>query len=88
MNFNDFLTFFGPYGVLLDSYFSSWNHWKNNFSDFPEHSYSEYIDSWGEVLDNDGGKLQLPDTQYFYPDHDVVDDYFNDALQQNLFGGN
>ena len=25
-------------------------------------------------------------TQYFYPDHTIVDNYFNDALRDNLFG--
>ena len=74
--------------IKEEDYDDLYRKWLDDFSDFPEHSYSEYIDSWAEVLDNDGGKLQLPDTQYFYPDHEVVDDYFNDALQQNLFGGN
>jgi len=74
--------------IKQEDYDDLYRKWLDNFSDFPEHSYSEYIDSWGEVLDNDGGKLQLPDTQYFYPDHTRVDDYFNDALQQNLYGGN
>ena len=74
--------------IKQEDYDDLYRKWLDYFSDFPEHSYSEYIDSWGEVLDNDGGKLQLPDTQYFYPDHNVVDDYFNDALQQNLYGSN
>ena len=74
--------------IKQEDYDDLYRKWLDNFSDFPEHSYSEYIDSWAEVLDNDGGKLQLPDTQYFYPDHTRVDDYFNDALQQNLYGGN
>ena len=74
--------------IKQEDYDDLYRKWLDNFSDFPEHSYSEYIDSWGEVLDNDGGKLQLPDTQYFYPDHTRVDEYFNDALQQNLYGSN
>ena len=74
--------------IKQEDYDDLYRKWLDYFSDFPEHSYSEYIDSWAEVLDNDGDKLQLPDTQYFYPDHKVVEEYFNDALQNNLYGSN
>ena len=74
--------------IKEEDYNDLYRKWLNNFSDFPEHSYSEYIDSWAEVLDNDKGKLQLPDTQYFYPYHTIVEDYFNNSLRDNLYGSN
>ena len=74
--------------IKEEDYNDLYRKWLNNFSDFPEHSYSEYIDSWAEVLNNDRGKLQFPDTQYFYPDHTIVEDYFNNSLRDNLYGSN
>jgi len=74
--------------IKEEDYNDLYRKWMKNFSDFPEHSYSEYIDSWAEVLDNDGDKLQLPYMDHYYPDHNMVNDYFNDALQNNLYGSN
>jgi len=74
--------------IKEEDYNDLYRKWMKNFSDFPEHSYSEYIDSWAEVLDNDGDKLQLPYMDHYYPDHNMVNDYFNDSLQNNLYGSN
>ncbi len=74
--------------IKEEDYNDLYRKWLDNFSDFPEHSYSEYIDSWAEVLDNDGDKLQLPYMDHYYPDHNMVNDYFNDSLQNNLYGSN
>jgi len=74
--------------IKQEDYDDLYKQWLNDFSDFPEHSYSEYIDSWGEVLDNSGDKLKFPYMDHFYPDHNVVEEYFNDALRDNLYGRN
>ena len=74
--------------IKQEDYDDLYKQWLNNFSDFPEHSYSEYIDSLAEVLDEKGDKLQFPYLDHYYPDHNMVNDYFNDALQNNLYGSN
>ena len=74
--------------IKQEDYDNLYKEWLDTFSDFPEHSYSEYIESWGEVLRESGDELRFPDLQYFYPDHNIVNDYFNDSLRDNLYGGN
>ena len=74
--------------IIQSMYDDLYEQWLNNFSDFPEHSYSEYIDSWAEVLDEKGDKLKFPYLDHYYPDHNMVNDYFNDALRDNLYGRN
>jgi len=74
--------------IKQEDYDNLYKEWMDTFSDFPEHSYSGYIYSWGEVLRESGDELRFPDLDYFYPDHNIVVDYFNDTLRDNLYGGN
>jgi len=74
--------------IKQEDYDNLYKEWLNNFADFPEHSYSEYIDSWAEVLDNSGDKLKFPYMDHYYPDHYKVNNYFNDSLRDNLYGRN
>lgn len=74
--------------IKQEDYDDLYKEWMNTFSDFPEHSYSGYIYSWGEVLSESGDELRFPDLDYFYPNHNIVGDYFNDSLRDNLYGGN
>ena len=74
--------------IKQEDYDDLYRQWLNNFSDFPEHSYSEYIDSWGEVINNSGNQLNFPYMDHYYPDSDIVNEYFNDSLKQNLYGSN
>ena len=72
--------------IKQEDYDNLYREWLDSFSDFPEHSYSEYIDSWGEVLNNSGNQLEFPYMDHYYPDHTIVDEYFNDSLRDNLYG--
>tara|TARA_R110000803_G_scaffold122919_1_gene190925 strand:- start:94 stop:1227 length:1134 start_codon:yes stop_codon:yes gene_type:complete len=74
--------------IKQEDYDDLYKEWMNTFSDFPEHSYSGYIYSWGEVLSESGDELRFPDLDYFYPNHNIVGDYFNESLRDNLYGGN
>ena len=74
--------------IKQEDYDNLYKEWMDTFSDFPEHSYSGYIYSWGEVLSESGDELRFPDLDYFYPNHNIVGDYFNDSLRDNLYGGN
>ena len=74
--------------IKQEDYDNLYKEWMDTFSDFPEHSYSGYIYSWGEVLSESGDELRFPDLDYFYPNHNIVGDYFNESLRDNLYGGN